>query len=167
MINFDDNLSYNHLKKILQDELKKVSINQLYEISYQFNDEMKYLPREYKKNYKQTILNVVYSRFIRLKNDENNYEGYLTDDEKKNVQNLINKDKDNNTYILNITAIYATIFLKEPIHLPGTIFPGQKGIYTDGQDYYCPIKKYHLNNQDALCKYCIAITYNGDKNEKR
>ena len=162
MINFDDNLSYNHLKKILKDEVKKVSINQLYEITYKFNEDMKYLPREYKKSYTQSILKVILNRFIRLKNDEDFYDGYLNDDEKKNVQELINKDKDNITYILNITVIYASIFLKEPIHLPGTIFPGQKSIYTEGQEYYCPIKKYHLNNQDALCKYCIAIAYEGD-----
>jgi len=70
MINFDDNLSYNHLKKILQDEVKKVNIDQLYEITYKFNEDMKYLPREYKKSYTESILKVILSRFIRLKNDE-------------------------------------------------------------------------------------------------
>lgn len=168
MICFDDNLSYNHLKKILQEELKKVTLDEIYEISYNFNDSIKYLPREYKKNYSQSILKVILSRYIDLKNDKKYYEGYLNLQERKNVEELINKNKDNIKYVLNITAIYATLFLKEPIHLPGTVFPGNKSIYTDEMEYYCPVKKYHLEDDDALCKYCIAnIIIDGDEDEKR
>lgn len=163
MISFDDNPSYNHLKNILQDEVKNLSIEQLYEITSQFNESMKYLPGEYKKNYTQSILKVILTRISRLKNDNNNYIGYLDDNQMKNVQELISKDKDNIRHVLNITVIYASIFLKEPIHLPGTVFPGKKNIYTDGQEYYCPVKRTHLNNKDALCKYCIAhIIDDGD-----
>ena len=31
-----------------------------------------------------------------------------------------------------------------------------QSIYTDGENYYCPIKRYHIDNDKALCRYCVA-----------
>ena len=86
---------------------------------------------------------------------------------KKTISELYSKQYNSNnsrtidnviTYLLNIIVIYATYYLKEPVHLPGTAFPGSVSIYCDGRDYFCPIKKYHMNSVKSVCKYCIANT---------
>ena len=58
MTQIHENMSYNDLKEFLQNEIKKITLNELYELSFQFNDDMKYLPREYKKKYTESVLNV-------------------------------------------------------------------------------------------------------------
>ena len=95
-------------------------------------------------------------RFTSLKNDKKTYEGILSDDDVEKINELL-KYKDNIiTYTLNIIVIYATYFLKEPVHTAGTAFPGHVSIYCDGNNYFCPVKKNHINNEKSVCKYCIA-----------
>ena len=91
-----------------------------------------------------------------IKNDNKSYEGFLSEDDVVIINKLLQHNDNIITYILNIIVIYTTYFLKEPIHLPGTIFPGKVSIYYDGTNYYCPVKKYHINDEKSLCKICIA-----------
>ncbi|MBE6494239.1 MAG: DUF2115 domain-containing protein [Methanosphaera stadtmanae] len=150
------NMSYNDLKKFLQKEIKKITLEQLYELSFHFNDDVKYLPREYKKKYTQSVLNVIISRYSSLKNDSNNYEGYISKEDFEQINTILSDKEDMITYTMNLIVVYATYFLKEPVHLPGTVFPGMVSVFTDGENYYCPVKKFHINNPQATCKYCIA-----------
>ncbi len=156
MIETYENMSIMELRDLLKNEIIKTNIKDLYELSYHFNDEVKYLPREYKKQYKESVLKVIINRFNNLKNDNNNYKGNITKRQSEEIKNLSSKYEDKISYILKIIVIYATYVLHEPVHLSGTVFPGRISIYDDGENYYCPIKKYHVNNNKAICKYCIA-----------
>lgn len=151
-----EDMSYNDLKEFLQKEIKKITLNELYELSFQFNDDVKYLPREYKKKYTESVLNVIISRYTSLKNDSNNYEGYINKKDFKKIYQLLSDKEDMITYTMNLIVVYTTYFLKQPVHLPGTVFPGMVSVYTDGENYYCPVKKFHINNPKATCRYCIA-----------
>ncbi|WP_069592070.1 DUF2115 family protein [Methanosphaera sp. WGK6] len=152
------NMERNELHKMLKEEVKPISLEELYALSTKFNEDIKYLPREYKKKYVESVLNVIISRFAMLKNGKRNFEGKLTEEEANNINTLLKPNDDILEYILNIVVVYATYLIQRPVHLPGTVFPGAVSIYSDGENYYCPVKKYHINNEKAVCRYCIART---------
>ena len=156
MTQIHENMSYNDLKEFLQNEIKKITLNELYELSFQFNDDVKYLPREYKKKYTESVLNVIINRYSSLKNDHDIYEGFINKNDFKQISTILSDKEDLIRYTMNLIVVYTTYFLKQPVHLPGTVFPGMVSVYTDGENYYCPVKKFHINNPQATCKYCIA-----------
>ncbi len=149
-------MSLNDLKILIKQAIKEVTLEDLYSLSFFFNDEKTYLPREYKKEYTESVLNVTMNRFIQLKNDEKSYQGFLKEEDISIINKLLQPNDTVINNILNIIVIYATYLLKEPIHPLGTKFPGQVSIYCDGIDCYCPVKKFNLNNEKALCKICVA-----------
>ena len=151
-------ITLNELIILLKQEVKEITLEDLYYLSFYFNEERKYLPREYKKEYTESVLNVMMNRFTSLKNDDEQYHGTLSNKDVENINELLKNNDNIITYLLNIIVIYATYYLKEPVHLPGTAFPGSVSIYCDGRDYFCPIKKYHMNSVKSVCKYCIANT---------
>lgn len=156
MTQIHEDMSYNDLKEFLQNEIKKITLNELYELSFQFNDDVKYLPREYKKKYTESVLNVIINRYSSLKNDHDIYEGFINKNDFKQISTILSDKEDLIRYTMNLIVVYTTYFLKQPVHLPGTVFPGMVSVYTDGENYYCPVKKFHINNPQATCKYCIA-----------
>lgn len=156
MIEIREEMSLNELKSILKEKINNITLEELYDLSYHFNEDTKYLPREYHKKYTESVLNVIMNRFIILKNDSKHYKGKLPKGDMENINKLLECQEDKTKYILNILAVYATYILNEPIHLPKTTFPGLVSINFDGKDYYCPVKKYQIKNDNALCKYCIA-----------
>ena len=151
-----ENMKYNTLKEILKEKIREVTLQELYDLSFEFNEDTKYLPREYKKKYIETVLNVIINRFNSLKNTQENFEGEVTKKEASEINKILTKTNDRLTDALNVIVVYATYLKREPIHLPGTEFPGMQSIYTDGENYYCPIKRYHIDNDKALCRYCVA-----------
>ncbi len=159
-------MSLNDLKILIKQRIKEVTLEDLYSLSFFFNDEMIYLPREYKKEYSESVLNVTMNRFIALKNDENSYYGDLDKEDISIINKLLQPNDTVINNILNIIVIYTTYFLNEPIHPLGTKFPGQVSIYCDGLDYYCPVKKFHLNNKKSLCKICVAKVSEGENHDK-
>ncbi|MEJ5273777.1 MAG: DUF2115 family protein, partial [Spirochaetota bacterium] len=72
-----------------------VTLEDLYDLSFHFNEEQKYLPREYKKRYNETVLNVIINRFTSLKNNQKKYEGSLNKEDiiktKEKIIQLINE----------------------------------------------------------------------------
>ncbi|WP_455646023.1 DUF2115 family protein [Methanosphaera sp.] len=150
------NMERNKLHKMLKEEVKHINLEEIYELSTKFNEEIKYLPREYKKKYVESVLNVIISRFAMLKNSKRTFEGTLTEEEANNINTLLENKDDLIEHILNIVVVYASYLIQRPVHLPGTVFPGAVSIYSDGENYYCPVKKYHIDNEKAVCRYCIA-----------
>lgn len=144
------------LNEILKREVKDISLKELYDLSIHFDEERKYLPREYKQEYTESVIKVIVSRIAMLKNSQATYPGKLSEKDAEAINEIMADSDDRIEYILNIIVVFTTYLKKRPIHLPGTVFPGLQTIYSDGEDYYCPVKKYHIDNPNALCKYCIA-----------
>ena len=153
-----ENIPLNDLRTKLQQEIKKVTIDDLYKLSFHFNEENKYLPGKYKEQHIENVQKILIKRFKELKNDNKEYTGMLEDDDTKTINEILKKRNDKLTHILYTIVVYTTYLLKEPLHMPDTEFPGPVNIYADGVNFYCPIKKYHMESKDALCKYCIAKT---------
>lgn len=156
MVKVYSGMSLNDLKILIKQSIKDITLEELYELSFYFNEEKTYLPQEYKKKYTESVLNVTINRLKLLKNDNASYTGFLDNTDVTKINKLLQHNDNVITYILNIIVIYTTYFLKEPIHLPGTVFPGKVNIYFDGKNYYCPVKKHHINNKKSLCNICIA-----------
>ncbi|MBO7719737.1 MAG: DUF2115 family protein [Methanosphaera sp.] len=153
----EDNLTYDQLKKILQERADDIKLDDLYELSYLFNDDVKYLPDKYEDDYRKSIVHLMIKRYNLLKNDGKSYPGLVDKDEIDKINEILNKEFEDKVFNkFNIIIIYTTYFLKEPIHPTSSIFAGLKSISYDGEYYYCPIKKHHIDNENAICKYCIA-----------
>ena len=69
-----ENMKYNTLKEILKEKIREVTLQELYDLSFEFNEDTKYLPREYKKKYIESVLNVIINRFNSLKNTQENFQ---------------------------------------------------------------------------------------------
>jgi uncharacterized protein (UPF0305 family) len=153
----DYGLTYDRLKEILQDKARDISLDDLYELSYLFNDDVKYLADRYKEDYQRTISQLMIKRCNLLKNDKKSYPEVIDDEKTDKINELLNKDfEDKILNKFNIINIYTIYFLKKPIHPASSIFAGLKSISFDGKYYYCPIKKYHMNDEKSICRYCIA-----------
>lgn len=155
MVKVYSGMSLNDLKEILKQEVKSILLNELYELSLHFDSETQYLPEKYKEEYIKSVQNIVITRLNDLKNDKRTYNGKLVPEDVEKINELL-KEEDTVTIIMNITVVYATYFLEEPIHNIGAAFPGIKSVYKKGKYYYCPVKKYHITYDKSLCKYCIA-----------
>lgn len=150
-------MSLNDLKEMMKNEVKNVSLNDLYNLSYYFDSEREYLPEEYKEVFVKSVQNVIIERFHLLKNDTHKYIGKLGTEDVILINELLLEEEDEVIkHIMNITVVYASYFLKVPIHTVNTKFPGPVSVYKKGKYYYCPVKKYHIMNNESLCKYCVA-----------
>lgn len=152
-----DGLSYDELKRILQQKVMDIELDDFYELSYLVNDDVKYLTKKYEDDYRKKVVELMIKRCNLLKNDRKSYPGLVDKDEIDNINEILNKEFEEKILNkFNIIIIYAIYFLKEPIHPTDSIFAGLKRMSYDGEHYYCPIKKHHMNNENAICKYCIA-----------
>ena len=105
MVEVYSGINVNDLKNLLKNEIKEITLKDLYDLSLFFNEEKAYLPPEYKKKYTESVLNVTINRFTLLKNDNNLYEGILKDDDVKIINKLLQSNDNIITHILNIIVI--------------------------------------------------------------
>ena len=54
-----------------------------------------------------------------------------------------------------IISSYTTSIVDESIHPVGSEFPGNMKIEKNGK-FLCPVKDYQKDNENAVCKLCIA-----------
>lgn len=55
MVEIYSGINVNDLKNILKDEIKEITLKDLYDLSLFFNEEKAYLPPEYKKNIRKAF----------------------------------------------------------------------------------------------------------------
>ncbi|MCD7782040.1 MAG: DUF2115 family protein [Methanosphaera sp.] len=151
-----EGMSLDELYTQLKREANKISLDDLYQLSYHFSEDSRYLPREYNKKFRKTVLDVIVKRFIDLRNNEHEYRGKLNKNDASNINHLLEIRTPKTSYILNLVVVYVTYLLRQPVHLPDTAFPGKVSIYYEDGVYYCPIKKKHIHTPNSVCKYCIA-----------
>lgn len=144
------------IKKILQNQIRSIDIRDIQNLSIKFNKETRHIPPKYQKQYNEDLLKVIIQRYQKLKNDKKTYNRKCQKSDVEIIDKLLEKKEDKIEYLMNITAIYAIYFLREPVHPNNMLLPGNLKIYKEDKIYYCPIKRYHMNDNEALCKYCIA-----------
>jgi len=155
--------------KQLKDESLSLDIFQFSKLAAYLEQEGRYLPEGFKKEFIKESLNHFFRcwmgfRNLNLQNDLQNVFDELNDDKIQDLFYDLISFFDNTggmcddpvlKKMLLITVFYS-IIKKIPIH-PLTIpFPAGKKIYERNGSYYCPVKENHKDDPFALCRFCIA-----------
>ena len=67
-----------------------------------------------------------------------------------------NAEEDKFPFIQVIISLYTTFIVEESIHPVGSEFPGNLKIEKRNGKFLCPVKDYQKDNENAVCKLCIA-----------
>lgn len=149
----------------LKKEFASYSVFDLMKIQGYLENECRYLPPKYRNKYKKKISEHLFSNFLAIisnmesENQELNmkqYKEFLT-----NFQNRLDKMTDEDLpqmmVLYHLLAIYNIFITCTPPHPEGTPFPGGFFIEKIGDEYYCPVKDKQGDNDEAICRYCVAI----------
>lgn len=149
---------------ILKKELIHYSVFDLMTIQGQLEQECRYLPPQYKKMFKEKMVEQLFVNYkkiisnINFQNQEldlNQYRDFL-----KNFKNKLdttnNGDGSRMIVLYYLCALYNIFITQTPPHPVGTPFPGGFFVEKIGEEYYCPVKDKQEDNDEALCRFCIA-----------
>ncbi|NLU03994.1 MAG: DUF2115 family protein [Methanothermobacter sp.] len=79
------------------------------------------------------------------------------DDARYSLRDALKRlDEINAPTIVGLTVLYRTYVKGEPLHPPGTPFPGGFEVEKKDGVHYCPVKDKQSDNPEALCDICIA-----------
>ncbi len=155
-------MEYEELHRILKSKAQEIDINEFTLLSNYFRDEVKYLPSSYKKQYIKNVQERIMKSLLELKNSNKTYCGLLNSSQQEMVNKLLDDKYNNIELILNIVAVYRTVLLRRPIHEDA--FPGNMNVYKKRGNYYCYVKKNHVDDDNSLCRYCVAKPVEDDEN---
>jgi len=158
-------ITKNHLRDVVKFEAKNLHMKDIMLAASFLREDAKYMPLSYKEDYIERFSKAFFTRIKDIKEDKNNYQGYV--DTEKLVEFLMVIDKQGNdakgdnercfVRIARIIATYTTFILEEPIHPIGTRFPGGFVLHQEEGNYLCPVKNRQLENPSALCKFCVSV----------
>ncbi|WP_409200220.1 DUF2115 family protein [Methanobrevibacter sp. DSM 116169] len=117
-------------------------------------------------NLNGSISNFNYDNYLKIKNtsiDEIKIEK-IDDNKINDLKNGIdsffknypvdNKDFEDFTKYI---SLYLTFILKKPLHPLNLKIKDEVFIFEKNNKYYCKFKKQYLEDENSVCKYCIAI----------
>ena len=158
-------ITKNHLRDVVKFEAKNLHMKDIMLAASFLREDAKYMPLSYREDYIERFSKAFFSRIKDIKEDKNNYHGYV--DTGKLIEFLMVIDKQSNdargnnercfVRIARIIATYTTFILEQPIHPVGTKFPGGFVLHKEEDSYLCPVKNRQLENPSALCKFCVSV----------
>jgi uncharacterized protein (UPF0305 family) len=163
-LDFSRKISKNELLMVLKKEASRIHMQDIMLASAYIQEDAKYMPAGYREEFVETFTRAFINRFKDIKEDKENYEGYI---DNKKLQEfvilLLKQIKDSKIkqelYFLRlakIVSIYTTFILEASIHPVGTSFPGGFKLKFENGEYLCPVKEKQLNNPGALCRFCVS-----------
>lgn len=148
----------------LNKELSSYSVFDLMKIQAILEKECKYLPEKYKRILKKKMAQQLIQNFRAIlsnqlspnvKLDKDIYCEFLKIFQKK-IDSLDENDDLRLTVLYHLFALYNIFVSRTPPHPEGTPFPGGFFVEKVGEEYYCPVKDKQSDNDEALCRFCIA-----------
>lgn len=165
-LNWEKGLSKQELLKILKKEAHPIGIDDIIYASNFIHQDACYIQADYRKKFVKSYIDGFILRIKDLKNDNTHYTGELDQEELKFALDLLKEQKATNDInenfnhsffkIYMIISVYTTFVLEEPVHPPGTPFPGGFEVKLENETYTCPVKESQKNNPGAVCGFCIA-----------
>ena len=159
-------LNKKELLLILKKEASDICITDIMQASIFLSDDAKYVQGSYRKEYLKSYNEAFIKRLKVLKDDKEEYEGYLDCDKLQEAVELLTEQEaqinagegfDPKFFeIYKIMSIYTTFILEEAVHPPGTPFPGGFKVKYENGIYLCPVKENQKDNPGAVCGFCIA-----------
>ncbi|HEX7575339.1 MAG TPA: DUF2115 domain-containing protein [Candidatus Methanoperedens sp.] len=148
------------LLSILKKELKAYSVFDLMKIQARMEKDFRDLPPEYKKRLKEILfehLFVIYKNILHNDNFQNSqldmeqYREFL-----EWFKSRLYDEMPGMTVLYYLCAMYDIFITGTPPHQEGTPFPGGFFVEKVEGKYYCPVKDKQKDNEEAMCKFCIA-----------
>ncbi len=151
----------------LNKELSAYTVFDLMKIQGQLEKECKYLPSKYKKVFREKMAEQLFSNFKEIIDkthspnqilDKEQFIEFLESFQEK-LDNIDTKDTSqahDMTVLYHLCALYNIFITKTPPHPEGTPFPGGFFVEKIGDHYYCPVKDKQKDNDEALCRFCVA-----------
>ena len=151
----------------LNKELSAYTVFDLMKIQVQLENECKYLPPKYKKVFREKMTDQLISNFKDIINKTHSYNQVLDKEQfieflerfQEILDNIDTKDTSqahDMTVLYHLCALYNIFITKTPPHPEGTPFPGGFFVEKIGDHYYCPVKDKQKDNDEALCRFCVA-----------
>ncbi len=163
-LDFSMKISKNELLEVIKKEASKIHMHDIMLASAFIHEDAKYMQAGYREDFVENFTRAFINRFKDIKEDKNNYEGYIDTEKLKEfievLDNLIKESKiKQELYFLRlakIVSIYTTFILEASIHPVGTSFPGGFKLKYKNGVYLCPVKDKQLNTPGALCRFCVS-----------
>ncbi len=151
----------------LNKELSAYTVFDLMKIQVQLEKECKYLPPKYKKVYREKMAEQLISNFKEILAKTHSCNQILDKEQfiefmesfQEILDNIDTKDTSqahDMTVMYHLCALYNIFITQTPPHPEGTPFPGGFFVEKIGDDYYCPVKDKQKDNDEALCRFCVA-----------
>ncbi|HID47693.1 MAG TPA: DUF2115 domain-containing protein [Methanothermococcus okinawensis] len=147
----------------LKEMAKDFNIQDLINVRIFLEEDMKYLPEEYREHYLRNQIMYFINTLKEIKKKKvEDIEDYPIDEKKlkdlfKRIENFKRGVKGEDSFIKlsKIVVPYLIFMERKPLHPLGTRFPGGKGIVRRGNEYYCPAKS-KQRNEYSLCEFCVC-----------
>ncbi|MDF1531773.1 MAG: DUF2115 domain-containing protein [ANME-2 cluster archaeon] len=148
----------------LKKELAGYTVFDLMKIQAQLEKESRYLPPGYKKLYKEKMGEQLFGNYKAIisgdayhnqKLDGELYAEFLNTFQSK-LDDRTDEHYPDMTILYHMCALYNIFVTLTPPHPEGTPFPGGFVVEKKGEDYYCPVREKQEDNNEALCKFCVA-----------
>ena len=120
-------------------------------------------PKRYRESILKTLQRAIVERLRRARElrpedlPDEPIEGY---DEFLRVVREYSEDPDYDSPLLllyeGLLAAYAVFIEEEPVHPPGTTFPGLGSVREEDGTYYCPLKRLREDQPGSFCSICPA-----------
>lgn len=165
-IDLSKNVPRQTLLDVLKDEAGTIHITDIMAAFAHLKKESIYVHASYREEFDRAYIKSFLMRIKEIRDDKKYYEGYISADElQKAIKILKDQQKqvelDHNQHmhffkIYQLTTLYTTFILDEPVHPVGMPFPGGFKIKEENGIYYCPVKEGQKDNPGAVCGICIA-----------
>jgi len=148
------------LLSILKKELKAYSVFDLMKIQAHLEKDFRDLPPEYKKRLQQKLSEHLFVNFKSILHNDNYQNSQLDMEQYREFlewfKSRLDDEMPGMTVLYYLSALYNIFITKTPPHPEGTPFPGGFFVEKVEDKYYCPVKDKQKDNEEAICKFCIA-----------
>ncbi|HIQ32398.1 MAG TPA: DUF2115 domain-containing protein [Methanothermococcus okinawensis] len=151
------------LFKRIKEMAKDFNIQDLMKVRVFLEEDMKYLPEDYREHYLRNQIMYFINTLKEIKRRKvEDVEDYPVDEEKlrnllKRIEGFRRGTKGEDAFIKlsKIVVPYLVFIERKPLHPVGTRFPGGRCIEKRGERYYCPVKN-KQKNEYSLCEFCVC-----------
>lgn len=163
LISKESEITGNDLLNILKRYSSTISVFDMMKFSSEVIEENKYVQEGYREDSQKSYIESFLMRVKDISNDKGDYPENIdkkafidaVDVLKTHYENG-DKSESKSPLIFDMSSIYATFVLKDPIHPVGTPFPGSLKVEEKDGKFLCPVKDANKDTPNAVCNICLA-----------
>ena len=167
-LSLNSEITKKDLMEILKKYAKIISTYDLMIATARMRKDGEYVHASYREKYLKIYIKYFIMRMKEVK-ENNDYNNTNIDKDtfedsipllertfEKEKSSEFNVEDDKFPLIYNITSLYTTFILEEPIHPVGSEFPGSLKVEEKNGEFFCPVKEKQKDNINAICHLCLA-----------